>query len=690
MRIIVVLLTCLLTTASFAQDDEIKLSLDKLFSLKVTSVSGTAMDMKKSPAAIYVITDKDFKEQGHRTIADALRAVPGFHVRQIDSSKFSISGRGFSDRFADKLLVLIDGRSVYTPLFSGVYWEIQDLPLEDIDRIEVIRGPGATLWGANAVNGVINIVTKAVRDTEGGYVKFGLGTHVDYETEFRYGWQASDNFFAKVWGKKFNRGESELSNGLDANDSWDGGHWGGKFDWYATAVDTHSFQTNFTKLNVGNTVNAFQSSGFGFVPAGGLGGGLPGVDSAVFGAQNNGAPEIFNIVQVDSDDTWDAANFMWTWNKSLSSTSGWAFKTYYDYTNYESVLFDERRQTIDADFRHWFNINSTNSFIWGLNFRTTEDRIKGSTTVTLDPLKRRTNTYSGFLQNTTQLTNKLSIMIGSKVEYNDISGVEIQPSVRLTYELTEDTVAWLSWSRAVRRPSRADDDVDLKLAIDQAGLSTDVSNLPVFGAGTLPADSHIPLEISGNRDFDSEELIAYEMGLRTNFWNKKLTADIAIFYNDYQNLRNFELITQAPPTARLANINSSETYGAELSLKLQATDDLDLMFNYTWFKANNHGFASDEQTDPQNVLFTQINYNIAKNFSWHTSVYYSDNIKNNELDSFINLNSGLIWQYDDNWSFSFWGRNLLDPQHPEGTGGFFANGINQIPRSFFFEATYKF
>lgn len=676
-----ILIVCMMTTFSYSQEEEIKLSLDKLFNLKVTSVSGTAMDMKKSPAAIYVITPKDFKEQGHRTIADALRAVPGFHVRQIDSSKFAISARGFSDRFADKLLVMIDGRSAYTPLFSGVYWEIQDLPLEDIDRIEVIRGPGATLWGANAVNGVINIVTKSARDTEGGYVKFGLGTHVDYETEFRYGWQASDDFFAKVWGKKFARGESEFSTGLDANDSWDGGHWGARFDWTPTAVDTHSFQTNFTKLNVGNTVNVFQPTGIGIVAA----------NTALTGGHLLGGAQVFQQTPVSVDDNWEAANFMWTWNKSLSASSGWEFKTYYDYTNYESILFNERRQTVDVDFRNWFNLNSTNSFIWGLNFRTTEDRIKGSTTVTLDPLKRRTNTFSGFLQNTTQLTDKLSLMYGSKIEHNDISGVEVQPSVRLSYELTEDTVVWASWSRAVRRPSRADDDVDLKFALTQGGLSTDVSGAVLDGGpGTLPAGSHVPIDISGNRDFDSEELLAYELGLRTNFWNKKVTLDVAVFYNDYSNLRNFKLITESPPTAKIANTDTAETYGAEISLKLKATEDLDLMFNYTWFKANNHGEFSDEQTDAQNLLFTQVNYKIFKNLSWHTSVFYSDSIKNDALHSYVNLDTGLIWEIDKHWEMSVWGKNLLDPQHPEAPGGFFASGINQIPRSFFIECTYRF
>ncbi|MCM8540169.1 MAG: TonB-dependent receptor plug domain-containing protein, partial [Lentisphaeraceae bacterium] len=333
-RRILLLMAFLFATEASSQEEEIKLSLDKLFNLKVTSVSGTAMDMKKSPAAIYVITSEDFKKQGHRTLPDALRAVPGFHVRKLSSNKWSISARGDNGRFANKLLVLIDGRSVYTPLFSGVYWEIQDLPLEDIDRIEVIRGPGATLWGANAVNGVINIVTKSVRDTEGGYVKLGLGNVDSYETEYRYGWQVSDNVFAKVWGKNFDRGESELSSGLDANDSWDGGHYGTKLDWYATAVDTHSFQANFSKLNIGSEAEHLDF--FGFMPDTAPVGALGGAD-----LNSNipiGTPLFNGQTRKSSDFTWTTGNVSWNWTKSISSSSGWKFQTYYDYTDSEDQL----------------------------------------------------------------------------------------------------------------------------------------------------------------------------------------------------------------------------------------------------------------------------------------------------------------------------------------------------------------
>jgi len=454
-----IILGVLLALSANAQDDEIKLSLDKLFSLKVTSVSGTAMDMKKSPAAIYVITAKDFKTQGHRTIADALRAVPGFHVKQIDASRFSVTSRGMGGRFADKLLVLIDGRSVYTPLFSGVYWEIQDLPLEDIDRIEVIRGPGATLWGANAVNGVINIVTKNARETEGGYLKLGLGSQVDYETEYRYGWQASDNVFMKVWGKNFKRDDTELSSGVDGRDNWNAGHWGMKLDWYSTPRDTHSLQANYSKLRIGSNIGAWNHTGTGFVPEDSFGAGTPSQDVAVQGAHLGGAPGIYTIVSSNSDDIWETGNLMWTWNKSISATAGWALKTYYDYTDYRSELFSERRQTIDVDFRNWFNINESNSFIWGLSFRTSRDHVDNTIIAGMLPEDKRVNTYSGFIQNTTQLTDKLSVMYGTKIEHNDYTGVEIQPSLRLTYELTPDTIVWTSFSRAVRTPSRADHDL---------------------------------------------------------------------------------------------------------------------------------------------------------------------------------------------------------------------------------------
>jgi iron complex outermembrane receptor protein len=236
-------------------EEELKLSLDKLFSLKVTSVSGTAMDMKKSPAAIYVITNEDFKKQGHLTIADALKAVPGFHVGKINSSTWSVGSRGFGGQFANKLLVLIDGRSVYTPLFAGVYWEIQDMVLEDIDRIEVIRGPGATLWGANAVNGVINIVTKSSRETTGGHLRLGGSEMEQPYSELRWGDQLGDDLFYRLSMKHTNRRQYDYSNGADGDDDSDSIQFNLKTDWFVTAKDTITTIANVQEFNLsGNCI----------------------------------------------------------------------------------------------------------------------------------------------------------------------------------------------------------------------------------------------------------------------------------------------------------------------------------------------------------------------------------------------------------------------------------------------------
>ena len=684
-RRILLLMVLLFATEASSQEEEIKLSLDKLFNLKVTSVSGTAMDMKKSPAAIYVITSKDFKEQGHRTLPDALRAVPGFHVRKLSSNKWSITARGENGRFANKLLVLIDGRSVYTPLFSGVYWEIQDLPLEDIDRIEVIRGPGATLWGANAVNGVINIVTKGVRESEGGYVKLGLGNVDSYETEYRYGWQVSDNVFAKVWGKNFDRGESETSSGLDANDSWDGGHYGMKLDWYATPLDTHSVQANFSKLNIGNETELLDF--FQLMPDIAPNGALAGIfppNGDINNAIPVGTPLFNGQTRKSTDVTWTTGNISWNWTRSMTASSGWKFQTYYDYTDSEDDIYSERRDTFDMDFRHWFNINKTNSFIWGLNFRTTEDDVKGSDTVTLAPGQRRINTYSGFLQNTTELTEKLSLMYGSKLEWNDQTGVEVQPSVRLTYEYTPSTVFWASWARAVRRPSRAEDDITL---FQLSGQSTpDFTALAPFGLDIF-GNKQIAGFLQGDRDLDSEELIAYEAGIRTDFLDKMITLDLAGFYFDYSNLVALKADANNAAQQNVTNDGQANAYGIEASMKIKATEDLNFLLNYTWFRRND---SSTEVSDAEHVFFGAVNYQLFKNLSWHTTAYYSGNITSINIQPYINLDTGLIWQYDKNWEFSVWGKNLLDPQHPEGNTEFFDSETYQIPRSVFFQATYKF
>ena len=663
-----------------AGEDDVKLSLDKLFSLKVTSVSGTAMNMKESPAAIHVITAEDFKKQGHLTIAEALRNVPGFYVSQVNSSQWSISSRGFAGRFANKLLVLIDGRSVYTPLFSGVYWEMQDMVLDDIDRIEVIRGPGATLWGANAVNGVINIVTKSARETVGGHLKLGAGNHEEGYGHIRWGDQLSDDLFYRIWGKYSNRDASFNPSGLEENDQWDLMTYGARFDWYVSPKDTLSLITNFAKTNdVGDRTIQASDTDFTFS----------------FPHFTPSFPGIYSSSSIRGDQTYDYRNLTLKWEHLQSATSGFALQGYYDFTRTNNLTLEEDRTTFDLDFRHWFDINPSNSFIYGLGVRTTKDKI-GSTYITeVTPDNRRATTVSMFLQNTTRLTDDISLMYGSKIEHNDYTGVEIQPSVRLTYNYSPDTVWWASISRAVRTPSRVDDDFIQR----------------------IPTGGFVSLTNNGSRDGDSEELMAYELGFRTDLFDKKVTLDLAAFYNDYSHLSEmydesggtlqgtlFDPDGAGPAPAVLVPaglaINSSrrsdmhgEAYGLEATIKYHVTKNWDLTANYTYYKLNLHGYntAQEDAEDetPENLFNFQSDYRFNDKLSWHALAYYADSQAENDIKSYIRVDTGLIYKLTDKVSLAAWGRNLLDPYHPEAHN-ILTTQNHQIGRSFTFEVSIKF
>jgi len=683
-------LSLLLIPVFTSQAEEIKLSLDKLFSLKVTSVSGTAMDLKKSPAAIYVITSEDFEKQGHLTLSDALRAVPGFHVSKIDSSKMAISARGFAGRFANKLLVLIDGRSVYTPLFAGVYWEIQDMVVDDIDRVEVIRGPGATLWGANAVNGVINVVTKGSRETQGGHLKLGTGSMEEGYGHIRYGGQLTDDLFYRLSLKGFSRGETDFVGGRENNDSWESYQFNLRTDWYATDRDTITFIANTNHTLTGAITNQYVpvkvASFFPTFPAGPA----AGFPTPVFDA--------FRAQEFSGDTLWNNRNFQVEWNRALNSTDGFTIKAYYDLTssaakNYTGGV-DELRETYDFDARHWFDWSENNSFIWGVSYRQTADEIHNAVMTQFLPNEKRLNTYSMFLQNTYRFDPKWALMVGTKFEYNDQTDFEVQPSLRLTYDFSDDTTFWASFSRAVRKPARSDDELILGLP-GVGGFSVD-DLLASQGLSALypsdPANIYLPVTIVGNTDTDSEELLAWEMGMRQDYLDKRLTLDLAVFFNDYSHLGGFNNVDSNPLTLESTDDDHGESYGVEASIKYKATDKLDIMFNYTWFKLLLHGVDEGaENGSASSIIYTALNYKIAKNLSWYTTIFYSDNRKNNNVHEYVTLDTGLSWQVNEKLKLSAWGKNLTDPHQVQSGGdGVFQNNAAGIPRSFFVEMSYKF
>src|SRR6266850_7255 len=362
--------------------DVTAITLEDLMDLQVTSVSKRAQKLADAAAAIFVITQDDIRRSGASSIPEALRMVPGLEVARIDENKWAIGSRGFNGRFDNKLLVLIDGRSVYTPLFSGVYWNIQDVMLEDIDRIEVIRGPGATLGGANAVDGVINIITKPAASTQSGILTAGGGTEERGSGGARYGNKIGDATHYRIYGKYFDWGPSDFASGATAHDGWDAMRGGFRADWTPAGANSLTLQGDLYRSNYQETLT---------VPS------LAPPYSNTF--PNNGAYRGGNILG------------RWNHNSEGASTS---LQMYYDNTStVDNSLFVDHQNIFDIDFQHGFHAGHSQQFVWGLGYRSILDRNDSSFTVSLQPNQVTLNQFSAFLQDEISLVdNRLRLTLG--------------------------------------------------------------------------------------------------------------------------------------------------------------------------------------------------------------------------------------------------------------------------------------
>src|ERR1700720_1921873 len=398
--------------------DVTAMSMEDLMNLQVTSVSKRTQKVADAAAAIFVITQDDIRRSGATSIPEALRLAPGLEVARIDQNKWAIGSRGFNGRFDNKLLVLIDGRSVYTPLFSGVYWNVQDVMLEDVDRIEVIRGPGATLWGANAVDGVINVITKKAKATQSAVVTAGAGTEERGSGGVRYGSKIGDTSY-RAYGKYFNWGPSQYSSGMTAHDGWDALRGGFRADWTPAGANSLTFQgdiypSKYRETLTVSSLNAPYSSTF----------------------PNNG--------------NYSGGNILGRWNHS-SEGSSMSLQMYYDNTTIaDNSLFVDHENIFDMDFQDGFHVGDSQQFVWGLGYRSIRDRNDSSFSVSLQPNQLTLNHFSAFVQDEISLVdNRLRLTFGSKFEHNDFPGFEVQPNARLLWTLTPNQSVWTAVSRAV-------------------------------------------------------------------------------------------------------------------------------------------------------------------------------------------------------------------------------------------------
>ncbi|MGH2361782.1 MAG: TonB-dependent receptor plug domain-containing protein [bacterium] len=396
-----------------APSDLAEMSLEELMNIEVTSVSKKTERLSDAAASIFVITREDIRRSGYNSIPEILRLAPNLQVARVDSSQYAITARGFNSTTANKLLVLIDGRTVYTPLFSGVFWDVQDTLLEDIERIEVISGPGGTLWGSNAVNGVINITTRRSQDTKGGLVSLGGGTK-DRVAGVRYGANLGENATFRIYGKGFDRENTTLGNGMNVEDSWKKGQVGFRTDWMR-----------------GSDALTLQGDGY-----------------------------TGTIAQVGDDKSISGANLLGRWNRTFQDGSVLQVQAYFDRTRrvYPGV-FSELLDRYDIEAQHRFPVGARHEIVWGGGYRLMHDAVTNSAGLAFLPNVRPLTRINGFLQDSITLHERLKLTLGVKFETNSFTGLEVQPNVRLAWKFRDDALLWSAVSRVVRTPSRLDTDL---------------------------------------------------------------------------------------------------------------------------------------------------------------------------------------------------------------------------------------
>jgi iron complex outermembrane receptor protein len=644
--------------------DVTALSMEDLMNMQVTSVSKRTQKVADAAAAVFVITPEDIRRSGATSIPEALRLVPGLEVARIDENKWAIASRGFNGRFDNKLLVLIDGRSVYTPLFSGVYWNVQDVMLEDIDRIEVIRGPGATLWGANAVNGVINIITKKAKDTQSAVVTARAGTEERGSGGVRYGSKIGDTSY-RAYGKYFNWGPSQYLSGLTAHDGWDALRGGFRADWTPAGADSLTLQGDIYRSKYGETLT---------VPS------LNAPYSSTF--PNNG--------------NYSGGNILGRWNHSSEGTS-MSLQMYYDNTTIaDNSLFVDHENILDLDFQDGFHVGGSQQFVWGLGYRSIRDRNDSSFSVSLQPNRLTLNDFSAFLQDELSLVhNRLRITFGSKFEHNDFTGFEVQPNARLLWILTPNQSVWTAVSRAVRTPALTEEGLRLNSAVIPPTTPVNPTSFPAVVA------------VFGSHQFQSEDLLAYELGYRVQV-TSSLSADIATFYNSYSNLRTAEpgapFLEGSPAPTHIvipfvaANKMSGGTYGVELFADWRATPKWRLVGSYSYLQMDiRKNFDSQDPTpdspngsSPRHQWYLRSSIDLPKHFEHDTTLRFVDHLPSLNIPSYYSLDAHLGWRPVSQVEFSIGGQNLLDNRHLEFIPDFINTAPTEIKRAVYGGVTFKF
>ena len=646
-----------------------ELPLEDLLKLRVTSAGNKDQALSKVGAAIYVITREDIASSGANNIPDLLRLVPGVEVAQIDANQWAISIRGFNSFYANKVLALIDGRALYQPSFSTVLWDQQDVPLEDVERIEVIRGPGGTVWGANAMNGVINIITKHSRDTQGGLMTAGAGSWRTGDGLLQYGDKIGSDGTYRAFAKYFDvthsvfPGGQRAPGGERASDGWHSWAAGFRSDWNLSPRDTLTLQGDLRNTIEGGTTLAVFSE--------------PGPSQALL---NN---PIRNVL----------GDAMGTWRHTLAGGSETTLRVYYDRIDrHGEAGTDITNDTVDADFEHHLALGPRNDVVWGVDLRINSDDIRADYNHSLHivPEHRTIPFGSGFFQDEIRLSNSLFLTLGSKLEHNDYTGFEYEPGAQLVWTPSEHHALWASASKAIRQPNRLD-----------FGTRLNVGLTPVDGMLAL-------VTLSGSSDVKAEQLYDYEAGYRTQI-HRRLSLDLATFLSDYHDLETAEpgtpYLASNPGAApylvlplSFANLARARNYGTELFLQWAPARRWTLSPGYSFLHMSAQTQAGSGDTftaaipgsSPKHHFQVSSILKLPRSVEWNATIRYVSRLTAPNIPSYVGADTTLQWRPRDDLQVSITGQNLLSPRHMEFGDVQKILIPSQVQRSVFGKFTWRF
>ncbi len=603
------------------------LSLEALFSQEVTSVARRLQPVEEAAAAVYVIDRQDIERSGETSLPKLLRMAPGTEVAQSDVDSYAVSVRGFNGRFSNKLLVMVDGRDIYVPSLSGVVWGQQLTPSEDLERIEVVRGPGAVMWGANAVNGVINVVTRHAVDTLGTAATARADTEGGVRLFSRHGARVGASGAVRLYTVAHSAPSLDVVN--DASD-----------------IRQETIQAGFRYDVEPTERDAF----------------------TVQGDVQSGGPDSQNTGFLASVGDFEGANLLGRWVRSTPGGSV-SVQAYWDRLLREDMNVNVRRDIFDFDFSHGFEVARRHNIVWGLNVRETQDRLDGGPLISFDPRSKDETRLGAYAQDDIALIReRLNASLGVKLEDSG-EGVEIQPSLRVIWTDPAKWSLWASLSRAVRTPSRFESDANA-------------------GAGVLPANSpenptSVPLILieTGSDNLDSEVLVAVEAGWRARL-TRRLSVDVVAFHNDYEML-----ITRSPGTITFAqgplgaygiipltseNAGDATSYGAEASLDFQVHRRWRLEGAATWLEMqmNRLANAADDIGSPEWQVSLRSNFDLSESLDLDVWVRHVAALENAQTPSYTDLDVRLAWRPSARAEVFLRGEDLLEPRRIEYSGIF--------------------